>query len=129
VLFVVAFSFTVAYVAFGVWVSGPWRDQLHQAIGPVMAWVIPLCVAYIPGVVIGFMVATLLFFGRYRERPVGPPSGDWPEGGWPAVTVVIAAWNEEEAIVSTLERIAELSYQGRSRSSRPRSPWRSGAGG
>ena len=28
------------------------------------------------------------------------------------MTVVIAAWNEEEAIVATLERIAELTYQG-----------------
>jgi biofilm PGA synthesis N-glycosyltransferase PgaC len=41
-----------------------------------------------------------------------PPSGDWPEGRWPAVTVVIAAFNEEQGIVATLERIAELAYQG-----------------
>jgi len=29
-------------------------------------------------------------------RPAGPPGGHWPEGRWPAVTVVIAAWNEED---------------------------------
>jgi Glycosyl transferase family 2 len=30
VLFVIALSLTVAYLAFGVWVSGPWRDQLDS---------------------------------------------------------------------------------------------------
>ncbi len=60
-----------------------------------MAWVIPLFLAYIPGLVIGFMIFTLMFY-RYRERPARPSRGDWPEGDWPAVTVVIAAWNEEE---------------------------------
>ncbi len=110
-LFVLAFSFTVAYVAFGVWVSGPWRDQLDQAIGPVMAWVIPIMLAYIPGVVIGFMVFTLLL-SRYREPEFEPPEGTWPAGDWPPVTILIAAWNEEGAIVPTLERIASLSYEG-----------------
>jgi biofilm PGA synthesis N-glycosyltransferase PgaC len=33
-------------------------------------------------------------------------------GEWPPVTIVIAAWNEEDAIVPTLKRIAELAYRG-----------------
>lgn len=111
-LFVFAFSCTVAYVAFGVWVSGPWRDQLEEAIGPVMAWVIPIMLAYIPGLVIGFMVFTLLL-SRYREPAFEPPQGTWSAGDWPPVTILIAAWNEEAAIVPTLERIAALSYEGR----------------
>jgi biofilm PGA synthesis N-glycosyltransferase PgaC len=77
-----------------------------------MAWVIPLFLAYIPGLVIGFMLFTLLIT-RYREPSLTAPNGDWPEGEWPSVTIVIAAWNESEAIVSTLGRIAELTYQGR----------------
>jgi len=102
----------VAWVAFSVWVSGPWRDELELAIGPVMAWVIPLFLAYIPGLVIGFMIFTLLIT-RYRELPLEPPSGDRIGGEWPSVTILIAAWNEGEAIVPTLERIAELVYDGR----------------
>jgi cellulose synthase/poly-beta-1,6-N-acetylglucosamine synthase-like glycosyltransferase len=46
------------------------------------------------------MILTLLT--RYRDPP-------FPDA-WPAVTVVVAARNEEEAIVPTLERIAELDY-------------------
>jgi poly-beta-1,6-N-acetyl-D-glucosamine synthase len=99
-------------VAFSVWVSEPWRDELEAAIGPVMGWVIPLFLAYIPGLVIGFMIFTLLIT-RYQELPLAPSEGDWPESEWPSVTIVVAAWNESEAIVRTLERIAELSYEGR----------------
>ncbi|HEY7731878.1 MAG TPA: glycosyltransferase [Gaiellaceae bacterium] len=111
VRFAIAAALTLAWVAFSVWVSGPWRDQLGDAIGPVMAWVIPIVLAYIPGLVIGFMAFTLLIT-RYRPLPLEPPAGPWPAGQWPAVTIVIAAWNEEESIVATLERIAALSYAG-----------------
>ena len=44
-----------------------------------MGWVIPLFLAYIPGLVIGFMIFTLLIT-RYQELPLEPPKGDWPEG-------------------------------------------------
>ena len=112
VRFAVASALTLAWVAFSVWVSGPWRDELEAAIGPVMGWVIPIFLAYIPGLVIGFMIFTLLIT-RYQELPLEPPRGDWPDGEWPSVTILVAAWNESEAIVRTLERIAELSYAGR----------------
>jgi poly-beta-1,6-N-acetyl-D-glucosamine synthase len=103
VLFLLAFSLTAAWVVFSIWVSAPWRHDLEDAIGPVMAWVIPTFLGYIPGLVIGFMAFTLLLL-RYRE----------PElvGSWPGLTVIVAAWNEEDAIVPTFERLAELDYDG-----------------
>ncbi len=48
--FAVAFGLTAAYVAFAVWASSPWRAELRDAIGPVMAWVIPIFLAYVPAV-------------------------------------------------------------------------------
>jgi poly-beta-1,6-N-acetyl-D-glucosamine synthase len=109
--FVIAFGLTVAYVAFGVYVSAPWRSDLREAIGPVMAWVIPILLAYIPGVLIGFLSFTLLTV-RYRVPSPEPPTGTWPDGQWPPVTVVVAAWNEERTIAPTLDRIAGLAYAG-----------------
>ena len=114
--FTIASLLTIAWVTFSVWVSAPWRDDLEAAIGPVMAWVIPTFLAYVPALVIGFMMFTLLIT-RYRELPLNPPvgewpSGEWPSGEWPSVTVMIAAWNEGEAIVRTLEGIADLAYEG-----------------
>jgi biofilm PGA synthesis N-glycosyltransferase PgaC len=111
VRFAIAAALTAGWVGFSIWASGPWRGQLEDVIGPVMAWVIPFFLAYIPGVVVGFMTFTLLIT-PYREPPLVAPAGPWPEGGWPPVTLVVAAWNEERAIVGTLERIAELSYEG-----------------
>jgi biofilm PGA synthesis N-glycosyltransferase PgaC len=107
----VALGLTAAYVAFAVWASSPWRTELRDAIGPAMAWVIPAFLAYIPAVLIGFMVFTLITL-RYRVPSPDPPSGPWPQGEWPPVTVVTAARDEDSAIGPTLERIADLSYGG-----------------
>ena len=67
VLFTLACLLTALWIAFSVWASGPWRDDLDAALGPVMAWVIPILMAYIPGLVIGFMCFTLIL-SRYRGR-------------------------------------------------------------
>ncbi len=111
VLFALAFGMTAVWVAFSVWVSDPWRHELEHALGPVMAWVIPIMLAYIPGLVIGFMIFTLLV-SPYREPALSAPKGPWATGQWPRVTVLIAAWNEADAIVSTLEHMAALTYPG-----------------
>src|SRR4051812_31098019 len=112
VRFAIALVLTLAWVGFSIWASTPWRGELEDAIGPVMGWVIPIFLAYIPGLVIWFMISTLLIT-RYQELPLEPPIGDWPADEWPPVTILVAAWNERDAIVRTLERIAELSYPGR----------------
>ena len=111
VLFALAGSLTVAWVVFAVWASGPWRGELEAALGPVMGWVIPILLAYIPALVIGFMLFTLLV-NPYRELELVAPTGPWPAGRWPAVTFVLAARNEADAIVPTLERVAALTYPG-----------------
>jgi biofilm PGA synthesis N-glycosyltransferase PgaC len=111
VLFAIVFCLNGAWVGFGVWVSSPWRHELEAALGPVMGWVIPILLAYVPGLVIGFMLFTLVV-NRYHELELAPPAGPWPASHWPAVTVLIAARNEADAIGPTLERIAGLTYPG-----------------
>ena len=66
VRFALAVVLTACWVGFAVQASGPWREELDQAIGPVMAWVIPLFLAYIPGLVIGFMASTLIVTPYHR---------------------------------------------------------------
>jgi len=111
VLFALSAGLTIAYAGFAVWASSPWRDELAAALGPVMAWVIPLFMAYIPSVVIGFMCATLALT-RYRPPSMRAPRGPWPAGEWPPVTVIVAAYNEEQAIERTLDRIGSSAYPG-----------------
>jgi biofilm PGA synthesis N-glycosyltransferase PgaC len=105
VRFALAATLTISYVAFSVSFSAPWRADLEHAIGPVMAWVIPTLLAYVPALVIGFLCFTLLLT-VYRPPPLSAPEGPWPSGEWPAVTVLVAAYNEEDAIVRTLESVA-----------------------
>ena len=112
VRFAIVLVLTAAWTAFSVWVSAPWRSDLREAIGPVMAWVIPVMLAYIPGVVIGFLAFTLLTV-RYRVPSLEAPPGPWPSGEWPAVTVIVAAWNEEAGIAATLDAVAAQTYEGR----------------
>jgi poly-beta-1,6-N-acetyl-D-glucosamine synthase len=110
-LFVAAFTLTIAWVALAVYLSAPWRSDLVDAIGPIAAWVIPTLIAYIPALIIGFLAFTLIL-SPYRPPVLAPPEGDWPDGEWPPVTIVVAAWNEEDVIGQTLGRIARLSYPG-----------------
>jgi biofilm PGA synthesis N-glycosyltransferase PgaC len=104
--FAVAGTLTLAYMAFAVWFSQPWRDELEDAIGPIASWVIPTLLAYIPALVIGFLCFTLLLT-RYRAPSLEPPAGQWPP-----ITVIVAAYNEAGAIERTLERIAATAYAG-----------------
>jgi biofilm PGA synthesis N-glycosyltransferase PgaC len=111
VRFTVAATATVLYVAFAVVVSRPWRSDLEAALGPVAAWGIPILLAYIPGTLIGFLFFTLLFT-RYRAPALDAPRGPWPAGTWAPITVIVAAYNEQEAIVTTLEHVAASDYAG-----------------
>ena len=111
VRFAFALVLTLGYVAFAIWFSEPWRRDLEAALGPVLAWVIPTLIGFLPALVIGFLSFTLLLT-RYRPLALSPPDGAWPAGEWPAVTVLVAAWNEEETVAATIERIAALDYSG-----------------
>jgi biofilm PGA synthesis N-glycosyltransferase PgaC len=111
VRFTLAVSATVLYVAFAVVVSAPWRSDLRDAIGPIAAWGIPILLAYIPGTLIGFLFFTLVFT-RYRAPALDAPPGPWPAGEWAPVTVIVAAYNEQDGIVTTLEHVAASDYAG-----------------
>jgi biofilm PGA synthesis N-glycosyltransferase PgaC len=109
--FGVAVGLTLAYVAFAVWFSQPWRSDLEEAIGPIAAWAVPVMLAYVPALVIGFLCFTLLLT-RYRPPSLAAPGGSWPSGEWPPVTVIVAAFNEERAIEATLDHIAASDFAG-----------------
>ena len=80
--FAIAFALTLGWVGFSIWVSTIWRSELAAAIGPVMAWVIPIFLAYIPALVIWFMIFTLLIT-RYEELPLDPPGATGPRASGP----------------------------------------------
>jgi hypothetical protein len=58
--FALAIAFMVAWVWLSVWISGGWVQDLAPVTGVVVAWVVVILVAYLPGAIVAFMAASLL---------------------------------------------------------------------
>lgn len=103
VKFVLATAITTVWVGLSVWVSGAWLDELMPVVGPVMTWTIVVLVAYLPGGVVAFMAASLVLDRQPGLSVVNPTT---------AVTVIVAALNEERGIAGTLAHLAGSDYTG-----------------
>lgn len=105
VVYKLAFSLTIAllWLTFSLWMARPWIDDLGDILTPIGAWVCIIGVALLPGLASAFVVASLLF-DRRPEYPM--------DGPLPPVTILIAAFNEQEAIVDTLASILAQDYPG-----------------
>jgi poly-beta-1,6-N-acetyl-D-glucosamine synthase len=58
--FTLSLVFTACWVGLSVWISRAWVTGLEPATGVVLAWVIVILVAYLPGAVVAFMTASLI---------------------------------------------------------------------
>jgi poly-beta-1,6-N-acetyl-D-glucosamine synthase len=103
VKFTVAMAFTVVWVSLSVWISASWVTELEQLTGTVLAWVIVILVAYLPGAVVAFLAASLVLD---RQPPLQLASPTTP------LTIIIAARNEENGIGETIAAISRTDYLG-----------------
>ena len=101
--FLIAVAFAAVWVGLSVWVSRPWVAELDAVVGSVLAWVVVTLVAYLPGAIVAFLAASLLL-DRQPRLPSTTPTA--------AVTIIIAARNEEGAVERTLEGIARSDHLG-----------------
>lgn len=103
VKFGIAVAVALAWLIFSIWLSARWMDELGAATHSLFALVAITFIAYVPGFMNAFMVATLLL-DRRPER--------MPQPFYPGVTILVAAYQESEAIADTLESIAGEDYPG-----------------
>lgn len=101
--FSAAIALALIWTMFSVWVSARWLDELGAVTQPLFALVAITFIAYVPGFMNAFLVASLLLDRR-------PPR--MPQIAYPGVTILIAAYQEEDAIAETLESIAGEDYPG-----------------
>jgi len=101
--FTIAMAFTLGWVALSVWISRAWVSELEQVTGPVVAWAIVILVAYLPGAIVAFLAVSLLL-DRQPPLHVEHPTT--------ALTVIIAARNEERGIGETIAAISRTDYEG-----------------
>jgi biofilm PGA synthesis N-glycosyltransferase PgaC len=101
--FTLAMVFTAAWVGLSVWISRGWVLDLQPVTGTVLAWTIVILVAYLPGSIVAFMAASLLLDRQPPVRVSSPTS---------ALTIVVAARNEEHGISETIAAISRTDYAG-----------------
>jgi biofilm PGA synthesis N-glycosyltransferase PgaC len=93
----------MAWAVFSIWVSKPWLADLGALTHPLIALLALTFVAYVPGFMNAFLLGSLVL-DRTRERQ--------PQVSYPPVSVLIAAFQEEEAIAQTLEAVRNVNYPG-----------------
>lgn len=102
--FAIAVSAATAWFVASAWLSAAWISDLTDLTSAPIAWGIVLTIALVPGWLNAFLVWSLLL-----DRP---PRLCLPTEGYPDVTVLIAAFNEEESIGDTLRSIRAQDYPG-----------------
>jgi biofilm PGA synthesis N-glycosyltransferase PgaC len=103
VKFAIAVGAALAWTMLSVWLSAIWVAELGAVTHPLFALVAITFIAYVPGFMNTFLVATLLLDRRPKRQRLA---------AYPAVTVLIAAYNEAAAIGETIASAAGEDYPG-----------------
>jgi poly-beta-1,6-N-acetyl-D-glucosamine synthase len=103
VKFLLSLVFAAIWVGVSTWVSMPWIDELTRVAGSFIAWLIVVLVAYLPGFIVALMMMSLLL-DRQPPLNVANPTT--------AVTVIIAARNEQAGIAETIRCLGQGDYAG-----------------
>lgn len=97
-----ALGFATTWCALSTWIALPWFSDLAQLTGPWLAGIIIAGIALIPGFANAFLVAGMVLDRRPRYGLRSNP---------PAVTILIAAYNEERHIADTLRSILAQRFE------------------
>ncbi|SPU44449.1 Poly-beta-1,6-N-acetyl-D-glucosamine synthase [Brevundimonas diminuta] len=101
--FILALTLAIAWTALSVWLSQRWLADLASVSNWVFALIAIGFIAYVPGFMNAFLLGTLMFDRRPpRIRPTT----------YPAVSVLVAAYNEASGIRDTLTSLAHQTYPG-----------------
>lgn len=101
--YAIAMVLAVAWLVFSIVVSQPWMEDLGRVTHPTFALICLSFIAYVPGFMNAFLIVSLLLDERPRRRPLAV---------YPDLTILIAAYQEERAIVHTLASLARARYSG-----------------
>jgi len=99
--FIVSLLFSLGWMGFSFWYSQPWYSDLSNEIGTFLAYFVITFVAIVPGFMNAFVAMALLLDRRPKVML---------DQHYPPVTILIAAYNEENSIASTLSGIFLQDY-------------------
>lgn len=105
VKFSLSLAFATAWAVLSYIIGERWIYDLGSHIGMVWAYIVIFGIAIIPGFMNAFMIVSLLLDKR--------PKFSEKSATYPAVTVLVAAYNEEASIAGTLQSIEAQNYPGK----------------
>lgn len=101
--FAIAFVVAVTWTALSVWLSLPWLEDLAAVTGFAFAVIVIAFIAYVPGFMNALLLSTLAL--DRKPKRVAPAY-------FPGTTILVAAYNEEDAIEDTLSSLSRQDYPG-----------------
>lgn len=101
--FVIALACALLWAGASIYISLPWLEQLSGLIGIALASIVIWGVAIIPGFMNAFLFSALLM--DHRPKRVRLDS-------YPAISILMAAYNEEDRIIEALDGIKLQHYSG-----------------
>lgn len=101
--FLLALTLASVWFSVSLWLALPWLAELGALIGHLAAWLVIGGIALAPGFMNAFQTVTLLL----RPRPSYRQPADYP-----ALTLLVAAYNEAPNIARTLRSIERQRYSG-----------------
>lgn len=101
--FVIALTAALAWTFLSYRLAERWIQDLSELANFPIALVVIFGIAILPGFMNAFLVASLALDRRPRYADITR---------WPGVTILIAAYNEEDSILTTLESIHKQQYPG-----------------
>jgi len=103
--FLIATAFAILWSILSLYLAEHWIADITELSHALIAWFVVFGIAIIPGFMNAFLVASLLLDKRPRRR-------EFASEQYPAITILIAAYNEETNIKSTLDSIYRQHYHG-----------------
>ena len=101
--FIITVLLSTAWMLLSIYLSIPWFEQLSQHTTPAIAGFLIGFIAIIPG----FMNAFIMVALALDQRPAVPLHAHYP-----AVTVLVAAYNEVSSIEDTVRSLMRQTYPG-----------------
>ncbi len=103
--FIISLILASIWCSLSIYLADRWLTDLSQLSHPFLAWFIIGGIAIVPGFMGSFLVSGMLLDNR---PPIKPNIKEFPY-----ITILIAAYNESNSILSTLESINLQEYPGR----------------
>lgn len=102
--FTLTLLIAVSWAALSYHLAGRWIADLTELAGAVFAYCAIFSIAIIPGFMNAFLAIGLLLDRRPRRRVVA--------ARYPGISILVAAYNEQASISSTIQSIAHQKYPG-----------------